>query len=228
MDQMKYSQYFKGGIKIRHLIVFIILGFVVPLPNKALAIESSIGQQADIGIEIRPVIKNYIDDLSVSEIVSIQHTTDGIEENKKRYPNEPKVFPAGRYKVMFIRNGDKSAMIFQTEEKIQHLLPVMPGKSDAGGFVEILIDPLSVQNDGASKITLDREQGKELSSIGDLKLNGPELDYLIRMLYRKFEKPLTESQAMSLNLVKDYALAIKFSGKDGLDEYHKNLLRELR
>jgi len=119
-------------------------------------------------------------------------------------------------------------MVFQTEEKVGHISPVIPGKTDIGGFVEILRDPESVQNEGAVQNDQNIEQGKELNKINDLKLSESELDCLIRMLYEKFEKPLSDSQAMNLNDVKDYALAIKFSKKNGMTEYHNKLVSELR
>lgn len=167
----------------KYLIAFLIVGFVTSSFLNAFAMD---GQQesdnqnlkADIGSKIRPEIKTYIDELYASEIISIEHTTDGIEESRKRSPAEPKNFSAGRYKVVFSKNGEKKAVIFQTEEKVGHISPVIPGKTDIGGFVEILIDSASTM------------QGRELSKIDDLKLNEPELDYLIRILYRKFEKPL--------------------------------------
>jgi len=180
------------------------------------------------GVTIRPEIKIYIDELFASEIVSVEHTTDGREESKKRLPADPKVFSAGRYKVVFSNNGDKKAVIFQTEEKVGHLSPVIPGRTDVGGYVEILRNPENVQNEVALQNAQNAGQGKELSKIDDLKLNESELDYLIRILYKKFEKSLSDSQAMNLNDVKDYALAIKFSKNNGMIEYHNNLVRELR
>jgi hypothetical protein len=43
-------------------------------------------------------------------------------------------------------------------------------------------------------------------------------------LYSKFGKPLTDTQADNIDRVKDYALAIKFSGKNGMTEYHNDLV----
>ena len=220
-------------MRVKHLMAFLIASIMTFSILAAFAMDGQQelgGQRHEegVGSTIRPEIKTYIDELFVSEIVSIEHTTDSIEESKKRLPADPKVFSAGRYKAVFINNGDKKAVILQTEEKVGHVSPVMPGKTDVGGYVEILRNPESVQNEGALQNTQNAGQGKELSKIDDLKLNEPELDYLIRMLYKKFEKPLSDSQAMNLNDVKDYALAIKFSKKNGMIEYHNNLVRELR
>jgi hypothetical protein len=178
--------------------------------------------------KIRSEIKIYIDELYNSEITSIEHTTDSIEQSKKILPDNPRVFSAGRYKVVFNNANDKKVMIFQTEEKVGHVSPVTPGKTDVGGYVEIQKNP---ENDNAENVThttksLDN-QGS-LNKYTDLKLNASELDYLTRMLYKKFEKSMTGTQANNLNSVKDYALAIMFSGKNGIAEYHNQLINELK
>ena len=56
-----------------------------------------------------------------------------------------------------------------------------------------------------SSTTDSLENQSSLNNFTDLKLNESELDYLIRMLYKKFDKPMTDSQAVNLNSVKDYA-----------------------
>ena len=176
---------------------------------------------------IRPAIKIYIDELYDSEIISIEHTTDSLVMTEKRLPDAPKTFSAGRYKVVFIKDNDKKAMIFQTEEKVGHIAPITPGKTAIGGFVEILRDTEDIQNTGITHTTKSTAPQNTLSSIDDSKLNEVELDYLIQILYKKFDKPLTDTQSTYLNSAKDYALAIKFSGKNGIVEYHNKLIKEL-
>lgn len=177
--------------------------------------------------KIRPEVKIYIDELYNSEITSVEHTTDGIEQSKKRLPDSPKIFNAGRFKAVFNNGNDKKIMIFQTEEKVGHFAPITPGQTDVGGYVEIQRDPEKDNAEGITNTTISIENQNTLDNYTDLKLNESELDYLIRTLYKKFVKPLTETQANSLNRVKDYALAIKFSGRSGIDEYNNNLIKGL-
>lgn len=179
-------------------------------------------------LKIRPEIKTYIDELYDSEITSVEHTTRSIEQSKKRLPEAPKVFEAGRYEVVFNNSRDKKAMIFQTEEKVGHISPVTPGKTDIGGYVEIQKNPEKDNAEGVMSTTQSLENQSALNNYTDLKLNESELNYLIRMLYKKFDKPMPETQASDLNSVKDYALAIKFSGQNGINEYHNNLIKELK
>lgn len=178
--------------------------------------------------KIRPEIKIYIEELYNSEITSIEHTTESIEQAKKRLPDDPKVFSAGKYKVVFNDANDKKAMIFQTEEKVGHISPVTPGITDAGGYVEIQKNPEKDNAEGVTHATKSLDNQNSLNDYTDLKLNTPELDYLIRMLYKKFEKPMVDTQANYLNSVKDYALAIMFSEKNGITEYHNQLINELK
>ncbi len=178
--------------------------------------------------KIRPEIKAYIDELYNSEITSIEHTTESIEQNKKRLPADPKIFSAGRYKVVFNNANDKKVMIFQTEEKVGHITPITPGKTDIGGYVEIQKNPEEDSAEGVTHTTKSLENQSSLNNYTDLKLNDSELDYLIKILYKKFEKPMVDTQANYLNSVKDYALAIMFSEKNGITEYHNQLINELK
>ncbi|MDD5688095.1 MAG: hypothetical protein PHE88_09730 [Elusimicrobia bacterium] len=209
-------------------------GLVIVLSLISILISSqrkSVSQNIITNIDlskIRPEVKIYIDELYDSEITSIEHTTMGIEEGRKRLPDNPKVFGAGRFKVVFNKDGDKKVIIFQTEEKVGHIAKVVPGKTDIGGFVEIQKNPGSDKAEGITHTTKSIKNQSKLNKFQDLKLNESELDYLIRTLYKKFRRPLTDSQADNLNSVKDYVLAIKFSCKTGINEYHNSLVGELR
>ena len=177
---------------------------------------------------IRPAIKIYIDELYNSVIISIEHTTcNSIAMVEKRLPDTPKIFNAGRYKVVFIKDANKKAMIFQTEEKVGHIALIIPGRTVIGGFVEILREPESIRNTDITHTAKSTELQNTFNSINDLKLNEVELDYLIQILYKNFGKPLTDIQSTYLNNAKDYALAIKFSGKKGIVEYHNKLIKKL-
>lgn len=198
------------------------------IPNALQCIDSYISCSLANLSKIRPEVKTYIDELSDSEITSIKHTTKSIGQAKKRSPEYPKAFDAGRYEVVFNNGNDKKVMIFQTEEKVGHISPVTPGKTDIGGYVEIQKNPEKNNAEGITSTTDSLENQSSLNNYTDLKLNESELDYLIRILYKKFDKPSTDTQANNLNSVKDYALAIKFSGKNGINEYHNNLIKELK
>lgn len=178
--------------------------------------------------KIRPEIKIYIDELYDSEITSIEHTTKSIEQPERRLPADPKKFSAGRYKVVFNNSDDKKVIIFQTEEKVGHIAPVTPGKTNIGGYVEIQKNPEKDNAEGVTATTDSIDNQGLLNNYTDLKLNNSELDYLIKMLYKKFEKPIVDTQADYLNSVKDYALAIMFSEKNGIIEYHNQLINELK
>lgn len=158
---------------------------------------------------IRQEVKTYLDGLYGSTVISIGHTTDSISRPKKRSPDSPKPFSAGRYKVVFFKDGIKKAMIFQTELKVGHIAPITPGKTDVGGYVEILKNPDNTRNEA----TYSKEP----------ILNDGELDYLIRILYKNFNRHLTADEAASFNQVKDFALSIFFSNKSGIMEYHNKL-----
>lgn len=156
--------------------------------------------------DIRPVVKEFIDELYDSKIIDVEHTTRGINEPSMRTPKEPKPFLAGRYKVSFIKDGVQRAIICQTEEVVGHLGEVIPGKTVVGGYVQLLDDPSDPLGAGP-------------------KINPQELDYLIETLYKKFDIPLDHDQETFLNEAKDFALAIKFNGKKGILDYHNKLVK---
>lgn len=158
---------------------------------------------------IRPTVKEFIDELYDSKIIDVEHTTRGINEPSMRTPKEPKPFLAGRYKVSFIKDGVQRAIICQTEEVVGHLGEVIPGKTVVGGYVQLLDDPSDPLGAGP-------------------KINPKELDYLIETLYKKFDIPLDHDQEVFLNQAKDFALAIKLNGKEGITKYHNGLVKDLK
>jgi len=160
---------------------------------------------------IRPEVKKYIDDLYFYSPISIEHTTDSIAVTKIRMPENPKPFDAGRYKVIFQKENDKKVIICQTEEIVSHISRVVPGETKIGGYIQILDEP----------------NGNGIGGAGT-KLNPDELDYFIQTIYKKFTQPLMDEETMLLNKIKDYALAIMFSGKQGIKEYHNNQIRKLK
>ncbi len=158
---------------------------------------------------LRPDIKKYIDDLYFFHVLSIEHTTDSLEEQPKiRLPQKPKPFDAGRFKITFEKESEKRAIICQTESIVGHYAKVVPGKTNIGGSIQILDDPLKNFSSGPT-------------------LNNSEVDYFIQMIYRKFTEPITDQEEVLLNKVKDIGLAILFSGKTGIDKYHKNQIKKL-
>ncbi len=207
------------------LILVVVLSFLIFSKQKTIA-PNLITNVASS--KIRPEIKIYIDELYNSAITSVEHTTKSVEQHIKRLPDDPKEFGAGRFKVVFNNNGDKKVMIFQTEEKVGHIAQIILGKTDIGGYVEIQKNPEKDNAEGVTGTTDSLGNQSALNNYTDLTLNTTELDYLIKMLYKKFEKPMSDAQANYLNNVKDYALAIMFSGKNGITEYHKQLINKLK
>lgn len=217
----------KNVIAVAVILLLVLAGVLLSIFYKQKTVPQSLIANVDSS-NLRPEIKIYIDELYDSEVTSIEHTTDGIEQTSKRLPENPKIFDAGKYKVVFNNTNDKKVMIFQTEEKVGHIAPVTPGKTDIGGYVEIQKNPESDNSEGVTHTTKSEENQGSLNNYADLKLNDYELDYLVKMLYKKFENPMDDTQASYLNNVKDYALAIMFSGKNGITEYHNQLINELK
>jgi len=168
------------------------------------------GDMQPMTSNVRPEIKRYIDILYFLEPQIVKHTTkSAIIEKTTKIPKMPIPFAAGRYKITFKNENEERAIIFQTEEIVGHVATVVPGETVIGGYVQLLDDP-----------TKDFGSGP--------KLNSEELDYFIQTIYKKFTQPLMDEEAMLLNKIKDYALAIMFSGKQGIKEYHNNQIRKLK
>jgi hypothetical protein len=164
---------------------------------------------ADIlSLNIRPEIKSRIDKLFIYRIATIEHTTKDIGPKKEiKNPEKPNRFLAGKFKISFINTTANEAVICQTEENVGHLGSVIPGKTKVGGYVQLLDNPADDNSSGP-------------------KLNPDELDYFIQTIYKKFTQPLDDKETRLLNQTKDYALAIMFSDKQGIDEYHAAQLKK--
>lgn len=160
--------------------------------------------------QIRKNVRNYIDELYYYEPIQIKHTTksEGVPL-KILFPEKPKPFDAGRFKIVFKKNRKLKAIICQTESVVGHFNNVVPGVTNVGGYILLLIDPRNDFGDGE-------------------KLNSAELDYFIKIIYKKFNEPIDTSKAQLLNKIKDIALAIMFSEKAGIDEYHANQIEKLK
>lgn len=206
----------RTSLKSSQSIIFIFLATVlistfvsykegICLSSKPSEIELNVSMS-----NIRSEIKQYIDELYYFNILSIEHTTDSISPPpKKRIPKKPQPFDAGRFKITFGKKEESRAIICQTESIVGHYAKVVPGKTDIGGHIQILDDPT-----------------KDISS--GPTLNDSEVDYFIQMIYRKFSKPITNKEEILLNKVKDIGLAILFSGKEGIEDYHKQQIRKLK
>jgi len=180
--------------------------------------------------QMRSEVKNYIDNLHEGEIFSIQHTTRSLQKPKKFIPGSPKPFNAGRFQVVFVKREEKYTLLFETEEKVMHLAEVIPGKTDVAGYIKIL------DGDDVSSGVVHTTKGvthttwggqKTEKSLANIKLNYSEMDYLVRVLYSKFNRKMTKEQADRINQVKDFALAIMFSNKSGIMGYHRSLVETL-
>ncbi|MCL5292879.1 MAG: hypothetical protein M1548_10280 [Actinobacteria bacterium] len=159
---------------------------------------------------VRPDVKRFID--------ACLYTYEGIDIDKlmlpagpriKTKPKKPQPFKADRYQVAFFdMYGNKLVILLQTEEVVGHKAKVIPGETKIGGYVKLYF---SLSDDGPNPV-----------------LNSRELDYLIESLYRGFAEPLGPKDEDSLNRAKDFALAIKFSGRSGIMEYHNDLVNRVK
>jgi len=175
--------------------------------------------------DIRPEIKNNIDNLKDYDIIDIEHLTKGIEEPRKFEPEEPKEFNAGMFKVTFQKvpqkdsgtTVDQVSVVCQTESKVGHLAKVIPGKTEVDGFV------FYAGNTDSAYIE------KLTNNNTNLKFTKAEERYFIENLYGRFAKKMTQTQANSVNETKDFALAIYFNGNEGVEQFHqeqKNILKK--
>ncbi len=179
-------------------------------PCAAFAQSCPLETMMNSDLSVRPEIRQYIDQLKGYSLMAVGHTTDSIgmgPSNSSLRP--PKPFPAGSYKAIFQRDGGVKAVLVQTENKVGHFVTVIPGITDIGGYVRLFADPSTEFPDG-------------------LELTADELDYFIRMVYSRFCKPLEADAAAQFNKLKDMLLAIRFSAKPGINEYHENLLGQLK
>ncbi|MCK5416778.1 hypothetical protein KAI92_05120 [Candidatus Parcubacteria bacterium] len=206
-------------MKIKILTSLLLLIFFTAGCSENITIKQSVTSP-----NIRAEIKTYIDNLYELEIISTAHTTYGEKEKSKKFlPEEPKRFMAGRYKIIFGSSNNKKTLIAQTEEKVGHVSPITPGVTDIGGYIQI------VKNDSDDNFGINHTtRSNKTTKIINEKLNTDELDYFIRMLYKKFNNKISEKQAKKINRVKDYALAIKFSGKPGIKDYHNGLKKLIK
>lgn len=159
---------------------------------------------------LRPEIKQYLDELRNYSVTSLAHTTDSLPSKMEyRFPESPSQFPAGRFKAVFTRSGQTRAILVQTEEKVPHFTTITPGTTDIGGYVQLFSDPTIENPDGAT-------------------LNLSEIDYLIQIVYTGFCRPLDTVSATTHNQLKDRLLAIRFSSKPGIRQYHGRLADQLK
>ena len=161
-----------------------------PIPKTAVKINQG---------NIRSEVKIAIDRSKDYSVLSIQHTTLGIEETKIYKPEIPKEFLAGNFRIVFKqapKSNSQFTVICQTEAKVGHLAKVIPGKTVINGSISIYTD---------SKSTTTRINRST-------KLNTDEEKYFIDQLYTRFYTKMDESQADYINAVKDYAIAIYTNG----------------
>lgn len=190
------------------LLVGVLLGGIAPYTT--LAQSCSLETMMNSDLLVRPEIKKYVDQVKEYSLLAVGHTTDSIAMSPSNsLPRPPEPFPAGRYKAIFQRERDVRAVLVQTENKVGHFVTVTPGITDISGYVQLFVDPSVEVPDG-------------------LILTTDELDYLIRMVYARFCKPLAVDTAAQLNQLKDMLLAIRFSAKPGIKKYHEGLLAQLK
>lgn len=196
------------------LLVYLLVGIMVLPPVNAFCSDCSPGEFMDYDLKVRPQIKVFLDQIISFTLISVGHTTDSLtthlvssKEEKSCQP--PKPFPAGLYKVIFVKGTEGRALLIQTESKISHYSKIIPGKTDVGGYVQ-LFNNLQEKIPSGEKLNLD------------------EIDYLLRLIYSRFCNTLNNKECEYLNKLKDMLLAILFSDKKGIDEYHQKLIQRLK
>lgn len=190
-------------------LIGLLLGGVLA-PVKTFAQSCLLETMMNSNLPVRPEVKQYFDQLKEYSLIAVGHTTDSVTMSRsKNLLRSPKPFAAGRYKAIFQRDGEVRAVLVQTENKVGHFVTVTPGVTDIGGYVQLFTDPYTEVPDG-------------------MKLTTDELDYFIRTVYSRFCKPIEANEAMQFNQLKDMLLAIRFSAKPGIKEYHEELLSRLK
>lgn len=139
----------------------------------------------------RPEILAKIDALTGQPIAGVKHTTRGLPRTEMHSPSAPKPFNAGRFQVDFgTANGPKTGVIFETEAGPGHLANVVPGETPIeGGYISFLSNPGDSHSTGAN-------------------LNKAEEKHLLTNLYSRFNEPMTQKDAQTVDSVISYAFAI--------------------
>lgn len=139
----------------------------------------------------RPEILSKIDALTGQPIAGVKHTTRGMPRTEMHSPSAPKPFNAGRFQVDFgTANGPKTGVIFETEAGPGHLANVVPGETSIeGGYISFLSNPADSRSTGES-------------------LNKAEEKHLLQNLYSRFNEPMTQKDAQTVDSVISYAFAI--------------------
>jgi hypothetical protein len=207
---MSFERKYSGGICLLSLS-FACMMRMPTFGGQLVQPSISTGKEVDRQMfNLRDEVKKQIDELSTMQIVSMEHTTDGLPPPPSiKKPETPQPFDAGKFKIVFAHGETQKAFICQTETKVGHYARVVPGETDVGGEVLLLEDPRGDDQRG-SKLTAD------------------EVDYFIQALYKKFSQPLSDEEAWLLNHAKDAALAIFFSQRNGIEQYHKGQLKTLQ
>ncbi len=195
------------------MLIYFLIGLVLPSVN-ALASECSPENFMNYKLQIRPQIKIFLDQLTLFKLVAVGHTTDSLSMDlgnaeHENIPQPPKPFPTGLYKVIFERGKEKRGLMVQTESKVGHYVTIIPGKTDIGGYVQLFND-----------LQEHLPSGQMLSS--------NEIDYFVRLIYSRFCNPLNNSEHENMNKLKDMLLAIMFSNRKGIDEYHNRLIQQIK
>jgi hypothetical protein len=177
------------GINVALLIFFATI--VTPGGNIVAAQEVKV-QPDTVVTETRSNIINTIRALEQFSITSVAYTTDSMPKPAKiRRPVPPKPFASGRFEIVFEHGNEKKVLICQTEEFVGHYATVIPGDTDIKGYVLLYDKP--------------QENG--------VRLTPEETKLLAQILYRMFARAHDQIEDTMLNNVKDYVLAILFSGK---------------
>lgn len=92
---------------------------------------------------LTPLVKELLS----AKQVTLVHTTREVAPEIKEKATIPSFdpFPAGRYAVTFTGEKGVKHLILQTENKVGHFHPVIPGQTKIDGYVALTDDPMSMK-----------------------------------------------------------------------------------
>lgn len=193
MTRMSFAPAAKTGSFFRGLALAValsVMGGAFAGPALAAGKTQQVEQQ-----QVRPEVRNFLNELKDGTITGVKHTTRGLAFPSPYEPRAPQPFAAGRFQIDFqTKDGQSRAFVVDTESRVGHLGNVVPGQTDVGGSISLLTDPANSQSVGAT-LTKD-EQGAMLAS-----------------LYAKAGQPMVATTADKTDFAISSVAAVHFSGQ---------------
>jgi len=196
---------------IATVLILLLAGESVATAN-SLENSNNTGNSIGQSLQLRPNIKQYVDQLRAFALIGAAHTTDSLSllnqtNHRNQIADDPKPFPAGRYRIEFRKGADIKIILVQTENKVGHYVTVIPGKISIDGYVQLFNDQNEAVPSGP-------------------RLTRDEIDYLLRMIYSKCYSTSVNNEFVELNKLKDMLLAVLFSSAQDVQDYHHNLISQ--